>query len=139
MLYSSITKGGLMKLTEAKVSWVKEKVSKYCKLLEVPTPTFLILTRKGYEEWKDWRKEINSSYRGRNFSRFLGVCHGNYKNERFKMITLNVKKHCNLNSLDDTIRHELIHYAKPSYNHRSQEFQDRMNKLLKGDIKNGRF
>lgn len=128
-----------MKLTESKVSWVRERVAKYCEALEVPPPTFLILTRKGYEEWKDWRKEINPSYRGRNFSRFLGVCHGNYKLERFKMITLNVKRHYDLKGLDNTIRHELIHWAKPSYNHRSKEFHDRMNKLLKGDIKNGRF
>jgi len=126
-------------LTDAKVSWVRERVAKYCEALEVPAPTFLILTRKGYEEWKDWRKEINPSYRGRNFSRFLGVCHGNIKCERFGMIYLNVKKHNDLKGLDNTIRHELIHWAKPSYNHRSAEFADRMNKLLKGDIKNGRF
>jgi hypothetical protein len=67
------------------------------------------------------------------------VCHGNYKNEKWKLIYLNVKRHDDLKGLDNTIRHELIHWAKPSYNHRSAEFADRMNKLLKGDIKNGRF
>jgi hypothetical protein len=128
-----------MRLTDSKIQWIKNRVNSYCKLLEVEVPTFLILTRKHYEEYKDWRKEINNNYRGRNFSRFWGICHGNCKNERFKMIALNVKQHPNLKSLDQTIRHELIHWSKPSYNHRSVEFYDRMNKLQKGDIKNGRF
>jgi hypothetical protein len=128
-----------MKLTESKISWVRERVAKYCELLEVPSPTFLILTRKHYKEYDAWRKELNPHYRGRNFSKFWGICHGNYKNNRFKLIALNVKQHPNLKALDRTIRHELIHWSKPSYNHRSIEFYDRMNKLLKGDITNGRF
>lgn len=128
-----------MKLTPSKIEWIKTKVNNYCQTLSVKPPTFLILTRKTYQEWKEWRKETNPHYKGRNFSRFLGVCHGNCKYERFGMIALNVKLSPNLKRLDETIRHELIHWSKPSYNHRSQEFFDRMNKLKQGKIKNGRF
>lgn len=131
-----------MKLTDSKVQWIKERVEYYCKLLEVDIPP-LILTRKEYEQMKATRRAINPHYRGRNFSRFLGVCHGNItyigKNKEAILIALNVKKHFNLKQLDETIRHELIHYAKPSYNHRSFNFFDRMKKLQKGNIKNGRF
>jgi hypothetical protein len=128
-----------MKLTNSKIQWIKKQVNNYCKLLEVKPPTFLLLTRKNYEEWKAWRRTWQDRYRGRNFSRFLGICHGNFKYNRCRMIALNVKRHRNLEQLDNTIRHELIHYAKPSYNHRSFNFYDRMNKLKKGKIKNGRF
>jgi len=132
-----------MKLTESKIKWIKNRVNYYCKLLEVEEPP-LILTRKDYEEMKAKRRAINQHYRGRNFSRFLGVCHGNVTyqgvNKDYVLVALNVKKHYNLKQLDETIRHELIHYSKPSYNHRSFIFYDRMYRLLKGRVnEQGRF
>lgn len=133
-----------MKLTESKVSWVRERVAKYCKLLEIENPPLLILTKRNYDFYVECCKDALPNYRGRTWRRFWGLCIGSiktWKNQPIlnRVICLNIKALPNLKCLDNTIRHELIHFTKPSYNHRSQEFHDRMNKLLKGDIKNGRF
>jgi hypothetical protein len=67
-------------------------------------------------------------------SNCLGVCH-----RKDSFIVILIKRSSDLEDLDHTIRHELLHYAKPSYNHYSAEFEDRMKKLKLGKIKNGRF
>lgn len=137
-----------MKLTAHRRQWIQDKTNHYCHLLQVEPP-LILLRRKEYEEWKAKRKEekrqgylkmgittIPNKYIriGRNASRYQGVCHTDDK-----MIYLNVKKSSNLNDLDHTLRHELIHYAKPSYQHYTKPFVDRMERLKKGKISNGRF
>lgn len=120
-----------MKLTTHKKQWLEEKLILYCQLLEIEIPA-LILTKKEYENWKQ-EKRTNSNQRVGRVN-YLGVCH-----KKDNLIVLNVKHHQNLLALDDTLRHELIHLAKPSYNHRSKTFVDKMRKLKQGKIKNGRF
>lgn len=137
-----------MRLTISKIEWINKKVDYYCNLLEI-TPPRVMLTRKEYEKWKlQKRQQIINDFKLQNpdlpisivahtrvgRSNYLGVCH---REEGF--IVLNVKAESTLKAIDNTIRHELIHYAKPSYNHQSQTFQDRMKKLKRGKIKNGRF
>lgn len=123
-----------MKLTEHKRKWIQDKVVHYCSLLQVEVPT-LLLTRKEYKLHKEViRQETGYTRVGSSPSRVYGTC-----NRKRKVIFLHVKKTPNSKWLDDTIRHELIHYAKPSYNHHSPEFRDRMKLLKKGRIVNGRF
>jgi hypothetical protein len=135
-----------MKLTSHKKQWVLDRVDKYCQLLQIEPPT-VILTRKEYEDWKEQKREerrqrliklcgfaYNGYMRVGRGSRYLGVCH-----RIDKMIVILIKKSPNLSRLDQTIRHELIHYARPSYNHHSKEFRDRMERLLKGKVKDGKF
>lgn len=138
-----------MKLTAHKREWVLAKVRHYCSLLLVEPPR-VIMTGTEYEVWKKAKREERvgrlrkvlgfEPHRkpikvGRSsFTNYLGVCH-----RADKMIVVFVKKSQSLRRLDDTIRHELIHYAKPSYNHCSAEFRDRMERLRKGNIKNGKF
>ncbi|KKM04471.1 hypothetical protein LCGC14_1763890 [marine sediment metagenome] len=121
-----------MKLTKSKMTWVINRVNHYCKLLEI-TPPEVFLTMAEYNQWKVQKRE-ESGYSRVGRSTCLGVCH-----RQDKFIVILIKRARDLVRLDDTIRHELIHYAKPSYNHYSLAFRDRMNKLLKGKIKNGRF
>lgn len=120
-----------MKLTESKKNWVIARVNYYCKLLEINPPN-IFFTMAEYNRWKDTKRTIPREHIGR--TQCLGVCH---RDEGF--VVLLVKKSPNLPRLDQTIRHELIHYSKPSYNHRSIEFHDRMKRLELGHIKNGRF
>lgn len=121
-----------MKLTESKRKWVLNRVEHYCQLLEVPAPR-VIMTMADYNRWKaEERKRVPYKRVGRVSC--LGVCH---RDAGF--IVILVKRSPNLERLDQTIRHELIHYTKPSYNHRSLVFQKRMDQLKKGQIKNGRF
>lgn len=125
-----------MKLTKSKRIWVDNKFTKYCEVLQIEKPNIL-LTRKEYELFKiQLREKINYQYTrvGRCVSNVLGVCH-----RKDNTIFINVKAEPNCKRLDQTIRHELIHYAKPSYNHCSENFDDRMKRLLNGSIKNGRF
>lgn len=129
-----------MKLTEAKRKWVLNKVEHYCSLLKCPVPK-IYLTMADYNRWKDTFRAKPGEHIGR--TNVLGVCHGNIRSMRtdeFNFIVILVKRHKDTKQLDDTIRHELIHWAKPSYNHCSKEFFDRMEKLKKGKLNaNGRF
>ena len=121
-----------MKLTEHKRLWILNKVVHYCELLKV-APPWVFLTMAEYNQWKKEQREKTGHKRvGR--SDCLGVCH---RKENF--IVILPKRMSNLAAVDHTIRHELIHYAKPSYNHHSADFADRMKKLKDGKIKNGRF
>lgn len=121
-----------MKLTPAKRNWVSKKINHYCSLLKIETPN-VFLTMAEYDQWKKEKRLKTGKIRvGR--SNCLGVCH-----KRDNFIVILVKRAKNLDSLDETIRHELIHFSKPSYNHYSKEFKDRMKKLKLGKIKNGRF
>lgn len=120
-----------MKFTTNKKNWVINRVARYCKLLQINPPK-IFFTMAEYNCWKQSKRTVIGQRVGR--SQCLGVCH---KDEGF--IAILVKRSPNLSRLDQTIRHELIHYSKPSYNHRSQEFYDRMKRLELGHIKNGRF
>jgi hypothetical protein len=121
-----------MKLTAHKRKFVEEKVIHYSNLLKVPAPK-VFLTEVDYECWKASKRTYKGEKVGR--TNCLGICH---REEGF--IVVLVKKSPSLERLDKTIRHEMIHYAKPSYNHSSKEFEDRMNKLKKGQVdSNGRF
>lgn len=122
-----------MKLTKAKQKWVLDKVAHYSSTLNINAPT-VFMTMARYNGWKMANRERTGQRIGRANPYLLGVCH---RDEGF--IVVLVKKSPNLSRLDETIRHELIHYAKPSYNHCSQTFQDRMDQLKKGKVKNGRF
>lgn len=122
-----------MKLTKNKIEWVHKKVAHYCSLLKCPVPN-VFLTMADYNRWKE-QKRITCNYTRVGRSNALGVCH---RTDGF--IVILPKKAPNCACLDRTIRHELIHWAKPSYNHRSLEFHDRMMRLKNGKIdSNGRF
>jgi len=121
-----------MKLTKSKRQWVDNKVKHYCELLQIQAPK-VFLTMSEYSAWKKIKRE-ESGYTRVGRSNCLGVCH---RDDGFLVIL--VKRSPSLARLDQTIRHELIHYTKPSYNHWSETFKDRMEKLKKGKIKNGRF
>ena len=119
-------------MTTSKRKWVINKVDYYCKLLEINPPK-IFLTMADYNRWKTEERARTGAKRvGR--TQCLGVCH---RDSGF--IVILVKRSPNLERLDQTIRHELIHYAKPSYNHHSKDFADRMKRLKLGKIKNGRF
>ena len=121
-----------MKLTKSKIKWIHDKVQHYCNLLQVSAPRVFFIMAE-YNRWKvEKRKSSNGSRVGRTSC--LGVCH---RSEG--VIVILVKRAKNLIELDNTIRHELVHYTKPSYNHYSKEFIDRMKRLKNGKIKNGRF
>lgn len=121
-----------MKLTKSKREWVNQKVSHYCILLQVNAPK-VFFTMAEYNNWKAEERE-RTGFRRVGRTRCLGVCH---RSQGF--IVILVKRVANLSALDDTIRHELIHYTKPSYNHCSTVFHQRMEQLKKGQITNGRF
>lgn len=122
-----------MKLTQSKRDWVMQKVNHYCSLLKVESPT-VFFTMSEYDRWKiEQRRKTGFVRVGR--SNVLGVCH-----RISKFIVVLVKRHADLEDLDKTIRHELIHYTKPGYWHGGPEFRDRMERLKRGDISaTGRF
>lgn len=122
-----------MKITPFRREWISNRVSRYCSLLQVEPPR-LILTFAEYDRWKKEKRSQSNYVRVGRGSSYLGVCHRNDS-----MIFLNVKRALNLRGLDDTIRHELIHYTKPSYNHYSVSFRVAMERLKQGKVKNGRF
>ena len=121
-----------MRLTQHKREWVINKVKYYCEVLGIVEPK-VFLTMSEYNTWKA-QKRLESGFRRVGRSNCLGVCH---KVDGF--IVILPKRSRNLKCLDNTIRHELIHYSKPSYNHYGANFLDRMKRLKKGQIKNGRF
>jgi hypothetical protein len=94
------------------------------------------MTMAEYDQWKKDFRRVNNLKKGTRVGRTtcLGVCH----RDMYFIVVL-VKRSPSLIHLDDTIRHEMIHLAKPSYNHRSKEFADRMKRLKQGKLKNGRF
>jgi len=116
-----------MKLTGNKRQWIFKRVNEYCKILNMPIP-LLLLSRKEYEQWKIKEREkilqknngIYDTARmrvGRTVRPSLyGVAH---KDDN--MIFLNVKASRNLSRLDQTIRHELIHFYR-TYNHYNPRF-----------------
>lgn len=121
-----------MKLTLNKIIWIADRVVHYCNLLKVEVP-YVFTTMQEYNEWKRTVRTIKGERVGR--SNCLGVCH-----RREKFIVILPKRSSNLINLDEVIRHELIHYAKPSYNHCSRQFYERMRALKSGHInENGRF
>lgn len=120
-----------MKITKSKKDWINKKVKYYCSLLQIEPPQ-VFLTMAEYNCWKIDERRYKGERVGR--TNFLGVCH-----RLSKIIVILVKKSSCLNCLDDTIRHELLHYAEPSYNHFSNIFHAGMKKLKKGKIKNGLF
>jgi len=122
-----------MKLTDKKREWINQKINYYCNLLKVKIPR-IILTHSEYEKFKkELREKYNHIRVGR--SNYLGVCH-----RAEKVIIIRVKHLPNCKELDYTIRHELLHYAKPSYNHYSKEFYDRLKRLKQGKLnQEGRF
>lgn len=119
-----------MKLTQAKRKWVIKKVNHYSNLLEVESPK-IFFTMSEYNNWKKSIRQKRGEHVGR--SQCLGVCHRDNK-----FIVILVKRSTNLAELDDTIRHEMLHYTK-SYGHYSDVLKDRMERLKKGKIKGGRF
>lgn len=122
-----------MKLTEHKRKWSEEKINHYCSLLKCSVPK-VFLTMAEYNSWKK-QKRAESGYKRVGRTEALGVCH---RQDGFLVIL--IKRSPSLDKLDDTIRHELIHWAKPSYNHRSQRFFDCMRKLKIGRLNDvGRF
>lgn len=121
-----------MKLTEHKRQWVDTKITHYCSLLQIEKPA-VFLTMSEYNHWKV-QERIKTGFSRVGRTQCLGVCH-----RENKFIVILVKRALNLAGLDNIIRHELIHYAKPSYNHRSKEFQDRLKRLKQGKLVNGRF
>lgn len=121
-----------MKLTKHKREWVAEKIKHYCSLFEVAEPRVFLTMAEYNREKERLRKKHGYTRVGR--TECIGVCH-----RVDKFIVILVKRNKNLAQLDETIRHELIHYAKPSYNHYSAEFKDRMKRLKEGRIRNGRF
>lgn len=123
-----------MKLTKSKKEWVIKKVKCYCDLLQVVTPTILFTMAEYNRKKEEMRKQKKKKYVGRDNPYLYGVCH---RDEYF--IVILVKRHTSLNNMDNTIRHELLHLTKPSYNHKGKDFFDRMDRLKKGWIKNGRF
>ena len=120
-----------MKLTRSKEAWVFNKVKHYSQLLQISEPT-VFLTMAAYNRWKQTQRIYGGQRVGR--TECGGVCH-----RKEGIIVILVTKVPNLDMLDELIRHEMIHYAKPSYNHRSNTFRDRMWKLKQGKVKNGRF
>ena len=119
-----------MKLTKHKRVWVMNRVNHYCKILRIDSPN-VFLTMAEYNVWKKERRKFKGQHVGR--TQCLGVCH---KKDGFIVILPKVSP--SLNHLDETIRHELIHYTK-SYNHCSKDFERCMIALKKGKVKNGRF
>ena len=119
-----------MKLTQKKREWVIRKVEGYSEVLGIESPK-VFLTMSEYNFWKENKRKEKGERVGR--TNCLGVCH---KSEGF--IVVLPKRSPSLKILDNTIRHELIHYTK-SYGHYSKEFKDRMKRLKQGKVKNGRF
>ncbi len=120
-----------MKPTLSKITWVASKVIHYSKLLQI-SPPYVFLTMQEYDNWKETQRKKPGEQVGR--TNCYGVCH---REQQF--IVVLIKRRSSLESFDDTLRHELIHYAKPSYNHYSKEFRNRMELLKQGKITNGRF
>ena len=111
-----------MKLTEAKTQWILTRVKQYCDILNITMPE-IILTRKDYEQRKKERRQYESEHVGRTWHKFYGVAH-----RKENMIALNVKLSPNLERLDQTIRHEILHLYL-TYNHHSERFAKWMNEL----------
>ena len=135
-LYIYIRGKNKMKLTAARQAKIERTCCRYLDSLGYTSPVRFLLTRKDHEAWKhNERNEksylecIQGGYyeRGRS-SAFLGVC---YSDEN--VIYLNVKHAFNWKSLDDTIRHELVHLVR-KYNHRSMSFGKCMKRLKAGTL-----
>lgn len=122
-----------MRLTTAKVQWVKNRIQKYCDSMEAEYPSFLFVTKSEWTEWAAYRKDLEGFKRYRNASRYLGIC--DYKR---KVIAIFVKSFSSLDRMDETIRHELVHYVR-RYNHHSESFCECMDQLKKGTLKAKNF
>lgn len=123
-----------MKLTKAKRAWVEQRVAHYSDLLQVKPPK-VFCTMAEYNRWKAEIRRYKGQRVGRS-ARCLGVCH---RQNGFIVVLVKNRWHKNTAMLDHTIRHEMIHYTKPSYNHQSAVFHKRMKQLKQGKVKNGRF
>jgi hypothetical protein len=119
-----------MKLTPSKREWVMKKVADYSATLGIEPPK-VFLTMAEYDKWKAEKRTFRGEHVGR--TNCYGVCH---KEEGF--IVILPKESPSLERLDQTIRHELVHYTK-TYNHCSEDFERCMVALKKGRVKNGRF
>lgn len=118
-----------MKLTEHKKQWVHSRIREYCKSMKVVPPSWLFLTQKDWKQWAVYIKEQTGQKKYRQSdSNCLGVCC--YKR---KVIAIFVKRFETLKRLDQTIRHELVHYVR-RYNHHSKEFHRCMEQLRKGEL-----
>lgn len=125
-----------MKLTVAKKEWVLNRVKHYSDLFCIAPPPKVIMTMAEYNRKKEELRERYTRHIrvGRSNPWLLGVCH-----RKDGFIVILVKRHKNTAHIDHTIRHEMLHFCKPSYNHCSAIFQDRMERLKQGKLKNGRF
>jgi hypothetical protein len=126
-----------MKLTPNLLEWIQAKVCHYLDLLEYRKPVRIILTLSDYKKYCDQQRKYPGQHIGRSWA--VGVCHRSLKPEIDDVIFLKVKKHQNKAELDHTIRHELLHLCKHSFNHYSPEFEKRVRALKQGKIENGRF
>jgi len=120
-----------MKLTKSKQQYVKNKVIEYCKSMKCDVPNWLFLTASEWNEFKAYVKETRFAGRKRNLkdpNKYWGLCWKEYK-----AIGIFVKKHPSLKWLDNTIRHELVHWVR-RYNHRSMAFAKNMNQLKMGTL-----
>jgi len=118
-----------MKATEQKKQWVKNRIIKYCQEAEKEVPSLLLLTKKEWQEWAEFKKQQIGVDRYRNAGNYLGIC-----NHKSKVIAIFIKNHCSCNHLDQTIRHELAHYFR-RYNHRSEAFARTMMAIRLGKFK----
>lgn len=110
-----------MKKTPSIQIFIEEKVAKYCKQLSINRPTILTKTR----QIKDLPKDMT---RGRRTSayKYYGVSYISYNT-----VFLNVRKITNRKSLDNTIRHELVHMRFPYLSH-GLNFYEKVKQLKKG-------
>tara|TARA_B100001750_G_scaffold225450_1_gene217287 strand:+ start:184 stop:624 length:441 start_codon:yes stop_codon:yes gene_type:complete len=93
-----------------------ERLDKYCKQLGVEHPKIY---------WT--KKEVREKYSGENLGkRLLGKC-----SRGAGWIIIVYNKHDGLRQLDDTLRHELVHWRFPQVNH-GVRFEKLMKQLKDG-------
>lgn len=123
-----------MKITNGKLELIQMKIKGYCSSLNVDVPK-VVVTKPDYEFWKTQRRnEMGHGMFGRPSTDRSGACH-----RKDKVIFINTNRIRSLAKLDEAIRRQLIRFAKPSYNINSPEFVDRLERLLVGKVRNGRF
>lgn len=111
----------IMKQTDSIEIFIGEKIAKYCKLLSINRPTIITRTRQVL----DLPKNITKGRRTSAY-KYYGVsylCHD--------IVFINVRRIENRESLDETLRHELIHFRFPYLSH-GVDFEKKI-KLLKKD------
>ena len=125
-----------MKLTDARKKRITLLVEHLlCVLKKNSLMPLILFSSTEFKAWKqrqlDYAKKM---YDDTENEGYLGLCH----TEEPSMLYFNIAAHETEADLENSVIHEILHLCKPSYTH-TKQFKNKIKKLQKGFVKNGRI